>query len=85
MSSPVLQESQSDMPTVPAGNVPPDTTLAAYGDDGGSGESVFEQARQVAAEAQALLVDEGWHAPEPVGDADGRRARGSSPLAERQC
>ena len=28
-------------------------------------ESVFEQARQVAAEAEALLVDEGWHAPEP--------------------
>ena len=28
-------------------------------------ESVFDQARQVAAEAEALLVDEGWHAPEP--------------------
>ncbi len=34
--------------------------------DAGSVESVFEQARQVAAEAEALLVDEGWHAPEPV-------------------
>ena len=31
----------------------------------GSVESVFEQARQVAAGAEALLVDEDWHAPEP--------------------
>ncbi len=35
-------------------------------EDTGSVESVFEQARQVAAEAEALLVDEGWHAPEPA-------------------
>ena len=33
--------------------------------DAGSVESVFAQAQQVAAEAEALLVDEGWHAPEP--------------------
>ena len=32
--------------------------------DTGSVESVFEQARQVAAEAEALLVDDGWDAPE---------------------
>ncbi len=34
-------------------------------EDAGSVESVFAQAQQVAAEAEALLVDEGWHAPEP--------------------
>ncbi len=39
--------------------------IVAGDDDGGSVESVFEQARQVAAEAEALLVDEGWAAPEP--------------------
>jgi len=31
----------------------------------GSVESVFEQTRQIAAETEALLVDEGWHVPEP--------------------
>ena len=35
-------------------------------EDAGSVESVFEQAREVAAEAEALLVDEAWHAPEPA-------------------
>ena len=40
--------------------------IVAGEEDTGSVESVFEQARQVAAEAEALLVDEGWHAPEPV-------------------
>ena len=41
--------------------------IVASDEDGeGSVESVFEQARQVAAEAEALLVDEGWHAPEPA-------------------
>ena len=40
--------------------------IVAGEEDAGSVESVFEQARQVAAEAEALLVDEGWHAPEPV-------------------
>ena len=40
--------------------------MVAGEEDAGSVESVFEQARQVAAEAEALLVDEGWHAPEPV-------------------
>ncbi len=41
------------------------------GEEGvGSVESVFEQARQVAADAEALLVDEGWHAPEPEPDPD---------------
>ena len=39
--------------------------IVAGEEDSGSVESVFEQARQVAAEAEALLVDEGWHAPEP--------------------
>lgn len=34
--------------------------------DAGSVESVFAQAEQVAAEAEALLVDEGWHAPAPA-------------------
>ena len=37
--------------------------IVAGKEDAGSVESVFEQARQVAAEA--LPVDEGWHAPEP--------------------
>ena len=39
--------------------------IVAGEQEDGSVESVFEQARQVAAEAEALLVDEGWHAPEP--------------------
>ena len=39
--------------------------IVAGAEDADSVESVFEQARQVAAEAEALLVDEGWHAPEP--------------------
>jgi hypothetical protein len=39
--------------------------IVAGEEETGSVESVFEQARQVAAEAEALLVDEGWHAPEP--------------------
>ena len=59
--------------------------IVAGEEDAGSVESVFEQARQVAAEAEALLVDEGWHAPEPepvavaaeavvvAGDRDARR------------
>ena len=39
--------------------------IVAGEEDAGSVESVFAQAQQVAAEAEALLVDEGWHAPEP--------------------
>jgi len=39
--------------------------IVAGEEDSGSVESVFEQARQVAAEAEALLVDDGWQAPEP--------------------
>ncbi len=39
--------------------------IVAGAEDADSVEAVFEQARQVAAEAEALLVDEGWHAPEP--------------------
>ncbi len=35
-------------------------------EDAGSVESVFAQAQQVAAEAEALLVDEGWRTPEPA-------------------
>ena len=40
--------------------------IVAGEDDAGSVESVFEPAHQVASEAEALLVDEGWRAPEPV-------------------
>ncbi|MYJ68904.1 MAG: SWF/SNF helicase family protein [Gemmatimonadetes bacterium] len=40
--------------------------IVAGEEEAGSVESVFEQARQVAAEAEALLVDDGWHAPEPA-------------------
>ena len=40
--------------------------IVACEEDADSVESVFAQARQVAAEAEALLVDEGWHAPEPA-------------------
>ena len=40
--------------------------IVAGEEDAGSVESVFAQARQVAAEAEALLVDAEWHAPEPV-------------------
>ena len=39
--------------------------IVAGEEDAGSVESVFAQAQQVAAEAEVLLVDEGWHAPEP--------------------
>ncbi|MCY3886085.1 MAG: hypothetical protein OXG19_00005, partial [Chloroflexi bacterium] len=39
--------------------------IVAGEEEADSVESVFAQARQVAAEAEALLVDEGWHAPEP--------------------
>ena len=35
-------------------------------EDADSVELVFAQAQQVAADAEALLVDEGWAAPEPV-------------------
>ncbi len=40
--------------------------IVAGEEDANSVELVFEQAQQVAAEAEALLVDTGWHAPEPV-------------------
>ena len=40
--------------------------IVAGEEDADSVESVFVQAQQVAAEAEALLVDEGWHAPEPA-------------------
>ena len=40
--------------------------IVAGEDDAGSVESVFEQARRVAAEAEALLVDDGWRTPAPV-------------------
>ena len=40
--------------------------IVAGEEDAGSVESVFEQARQVATEAEALLVDAEWRAPEPV-------------------
>ncbi|MXY88787.1 MAG: hypothetical protein F4Y92_08010 [Dehalococcoidia bacterium] len=38
--------------------------IVAGEEDAGSVEAVFAQAQQVAAEAEALLVDEGWRAPE---------------------
>ncbi len=65
--------------------------IVAGEEDAGSVESVFEQARQVAAEAEALLVDEGWHAPKPepaiveaggvtvTSDAEGRREDAGEP------
>ncbi len=63
--------------------------IVAGEEDAGSVESVFEQARQVAAAAEALLVDEGWHAPEPTiveagavavaSEAEGRREDAGEP------
>ena len=40
--------------------------IVAVEEDADSVESVFAQARQVAAEAEALLVDPEWRVPEPV-------------------
>ena len=40
--------------------------VAGDEEDAGSVESVFAQARQVVAEAEALLVDDAWAEPEPV-------------------
>ena len=40
--------------------------IVAGEEDADSVESVFAQAQQVAAEAEALLVDAEWRAPEPV-------------------
>ena len=40
--------------------------IVAGEEETGSVESVFAQAQQVAAEAEALLVDAEWAAPEPV-------------------
>ena len=40
--------------------------IVAGEEDADSVESVFAQARQVAAEAEVLLVDAEWRAPEPV-------------------
>ncbi len=40
--------------------------IIAGEEDAGSVESVFAQAQQVAADAEALLVDAAWAAPEPV-------------------
>ena len=40
--------------------------IVAGEEDVDSVESVFAQAQQVAAEAEALLVDDGWRAPEAV-------------------
>ena len=54
--------------------------IVAGEEEDGSVESVFEQARQVAAEAEALLVDEGWHAPEPaIVEADAVAAAATAP------
>ena len=53
--------------------------IVAGEEDGDSVESVFAQAQQVAADAEALLVDAEWRAPEPVvvevhASGDGRSA-----------
>ncbi len=40
--------------------------IVAGEEDADSVESVFAQAQQVAADAEALLVDKGWHEPEPA-------------------
>ena len=73
----------------------PEDGLAAYGDDlmlalarkviAGEGdadsvESVFAQAQQVAAEAEALLVDAGWRGP-----GAGRRRTGHGWRASRSA
>ena len=56
--------------------------IVAGEEDAGSVESVFAQAQQVAAEAEALLVDGGWAAPEPVAvEIDG--GRGDAPEPQR--
>ncbi len=56
-------------------------------EDADSVESVFTQAQQVAADAEALLIDDGWAEPEPVAvetvtvgvDADDRRDDAGEP------
>jgi len=55
------------------------------GEEGaGSVESVFEQARQVAAEAETLLVDAEWAAPEPLTvDAETDDRRDDTPESQR--
>ena len=51
------------------------------GEEGdGSVESVFAQAQQVAAEAEALLVDAEWAAPEPVAVAVHAEGNGRAAL-----
>ena len=65
--------------------------IVAGEEDAGSVESVFEQARQVAAEAEALLVDAEWDAPEPAVVAaetvavasEGREADADAPERQR--
>ena len=53
--------------------------IVAGEEEDGSVESVFAQAQQVAADADALLVDAGWAAPEPVAvDAGGLVVVGAS-------
>ena len=57
--------------------------IVAGEEDAGSVESVFEQARQVAAEAEALLVDEEWHAPRPEPEpVPGATAVGADPVVD---
>ena len=57
--------------------------IVAGEEDVGSVESVFEQARQVAAKAEALLVDEGWAAPEPEPVARGDATEADAPERQR--
>ncbi len=53
--------------------------IVAGEEDADSVESVFAQAQQVAAEAEALLVDAEWAAPEPVKPK--RRSRRPEPAS----
>ena len=61
--------------------------IVAGEEDGDSVESVFAQAQRVAADAEALLVDDGWRVPEPLAaevvpvgaDVDDRRDDAGEP------
>ena len=56
--------------------------IVAGEEDADSVESVFAQAQQLAAEAEALLVDAEWRAPEPV--VVEVLSRGADPSAHRE-
>ena len=56
--------------------------IVAGEEDAGSVESVFAQAQQVAADAEALLIDDGWRAPEPVA-VESSVSQGDAPETQR--